>query len=195
MDTYKEVCLLNLWTQSTGFNPLEWYGGVAEFGTNREFAIAMTYHQAHEINALRQGTETDPYPFVYEFLAIFLKRTMTLERILINCYGVENFLVAKLVFTDRNGEYQEFEIAANDALVINERMRVPVYADESVFAQFGYIVDREPLSKPEKMAVTDDKSYEKMTSDELEKTLQQLTSDEKFEEAAEVRNELNKRKN
>lgn len=124
---------------------------------------------------------------------------------------VEGVFYSKLICTDASGEIEhEIDARTSDAIAIAVRFDAPVYVYEFILNEAGYTVDENdniiPVQphteeKSEEIPDTSQKSSEditemlkKYTLEELQQQLQKAISEEKYELAAKIHQEIERRK-
>lgn len=123
---------------------------------------------------------------------------------------VEGVFYSKLICTDVSGEIEhEIDARTSDAIAIAVRFDAPVYVYEFILKEAGYSVDENDNIIPVQPATeenaesteTTQKSSEdvveilkKYSLDELQQQLQKAISEEKYELAAKIHKEIERRK-
>lgn len=113
---------------------------------------------------------------------------------------VDGIFFAKLICKN---EINEFEIDArtSDAIALAVRFDCPIYTYESILSSAGIIIEGDDLvflenieSSTESSKKESPASYTSYSEQELQEKLQQALSDEAYEKAAKIRDEIIKRK-
>ncbi|GIV27361.1 MAG: hypothetical protein KatS3mg027_1175 [Bacteroidia bacterium] len=123
---------------------------------------------------------------------------------------VEGVFYSKLVCTDSTGELEhEIDARTSDAIAIAVRFDAPIYVYEFILNEAGYIVDENDNITPiqphpkeetediiEKTESSEDIQDElkKFSLEELQQQLQKAISEEKYELAAKIHQEIERRK-
>ncbi len=129
-----------------------------------------------------------------------------LENILINDLK-DGIFYAQLVCT-QNGITHHIDSRTSDAIALAVRFGVPIFANETVLAEAGVTMEEDhrrsikelsSMSNKENPDTTRKKktkgwSFENYNIDELQKILQDVIAKEDYEQAALIRDEINKRK-
>ncbi|QQS28841.1 MAG: bifunctional nuclease family protein [Sphingobacteriales bacterium] len=96
------------------------------------------------------------------------------------------------------GEFIEIDSRSSDALALAVRFNCPIYTYEPILDQAGITINDVPNEKreKEKLPPTQKESFDitGRSSDELYNLLQEAISNEDYEKAARLRDEINKRK-
>lgn len=114
----------------------------------------------------------------------------------------EGVFFAKIICSSGKG-FKKVEIDArpSDAIAIGLRFNAPIYTYESVLSEAGIDMGEEEVATPstkEAPATKNIKAAEptidEMSLEELQKLLDKALADEDYEKAAQIRDELNKKK-
>lgn len=123
---------------------------------------------------------------------------------------VEGVFYSKLICTDATGELEhEIDARTSDAIAIAVRFDAPIYVYEFILNEAGYIVDENDNITPIQSHATKEtediteKSYtsediqeelKRFSLEELQQRLQKAISEEKYELAAKIHQEIQRRK-
>jgi bifunctional DNase/RNase len=114
---------------------------------------------------------------------------------------LEGIFYAKLICDDGSGNEVEIDSRTSDAIAIAVRFSCPVYTYEFILSSAGIVLDEENKSEEELEEVTKSESTTTASSDlgtvsvqELENMLSQAISEEEYEKASKIRDEIKKRK-
>ena len=121
---------------------------------------------------------------------------VTIKEIVIDKYA-EGIFFSKLVCV-KNGEEYEIDSRTSDAIALAVRFQCPIYTYESIIEAAGVVIENETPEKAPKREVLSPKKesneYKQYTITELTKLLEDAVSEENYEKASEIRDEINKRK-
>lgn len=114
---------------------------------------------------------------------------------------VEGIFFSKLI-CEKDGVEQEIDARTSDAIALAVRFDCPVYTYEFILSSAGIILEDDELQEDENELVEEEEVREKLTNndlasnsdDELEALLEQAISDEDYEKASRIRDEINNRK-
>lgn len=168
---------------------------LAEENGTRRLPIIIGGFEAQAI-AIELEKMTPTRPLTHDLFKNFaLAYDITIKEILI--YNlVEGIFYAKLV-CDRQGEIIEIDARTSDAIAIGVRFNCPVFTYESILSSAGIQLDDsdEFSGTPELEEAENDqpKGYSSMTLDELEVKLDEALSNEDYELASKIRDEINRR--
>lgn len=112
----------------------------------------------------------------------------------------EGIFFARLVL-DRDGEIIEVDSRTSDALALATRFECPIYTYENILESAGIVLEGdEEAEKADNLEMADrqpEKKKDTLSSfnvGELNHMLEEVLSQENYERAAEIRDELNRRK-
>lgn len=114
---------------------------------------------------------------------------------------VEGIFFAKLICQQEGGtEKVEIDSRTSDSIALAVRFNCPVYTYEFILANAGIVLDDDPNfssdleEELEIKEIDEDDEISIIPRDELEKKLDDAITDEDYEEASKIRDELNRRK-
>lgn len=109
----------------------------------------------------------------------------------------EGIFFSKLLCSTADGE-TEIDSRTSDAVALAIRFKCPIYVYSNVLEEAGIVMgdidDNEDL-KEDDIFGGEKMTFEDYLSEELEDMLKKAISDENFEEASKLRDEINRRKN
>ncbi|MDQ3048961.1 MAG: bifunctional nuclease family protein [Bacteroidota bacterium] len=112
---------------------------------------------------------------------------------------VEGIFFAKLMCND-GGKEVEIDARTSDAIALAVRFSCPINTYEFILSQAGIILDDEALAaandniSQEDLVEVEETDYLKKSTEELKQMLETALSDEDYEKASKIRDELNNRK-
>ena len=112
---------------------------------------------------------------------------------------MEGIFYSKLV-CEQNDTTVEIDARTSDAIAIGVRFNCPVYTFESILSSAGILLDQSSLDQNDLLAEANDDLHEEETLetvsiDELENQLNQAISNEDYELASKIRDEIQRRSN
>ena len=136
-------------------------------------------------------------PLTHDLFVTFSQTfDITIKEIIIDKYA-EGIFFSKLICVKNKEEY-EIDSRTSDAIAIAVRFACPIYAYESIIEAAGVLIENEKPEKTTKREPISSKKetneYKQYTSTELSKLLEDAVSDENYEKASEIRDEITKRK-
>ena len=108
---------------------------------------------------------------------------------------VEGIFYSKLI-CEFNGETTEIDARTSDAIAIGVRFDCPVYTYENILSSAGILLDETAPEEEDLFAETEEESkgtLESLTIEELQHQLNQAITNEDYEQASKIRDEINKR--
>jgi len=122
-----------------------------------------------------------------------------LKEVLINNL-LDGIFYSRLI-CEQKGEVVEIDSRTSDALALAVRFKCPIYTFEFILEAAGVVLEEEgeatekpPLGEAEDTESAEEKSLDQYKPEALEKLLQEALAREDYERAAELRDELNRRK-
>ena len=97
-----------------------------------------------------------------------------------------------------NGSYIKIDARTSDAVALAIRCNCPIYTTEQIIEKAGIVFNvteeqAEPAQKEPQPAETGADKYEKLDIKELKKLLDKSISNEDYEEASHIRDEIQRR--
>lgn len=125
---------------------------------------------------------------------------VNLVEVVINKFE-EGIFFSKLV-CEKNGDITEIDSRTSDAIALALRFGCPIYAFETIIDEAGIFMDSEHEAHVEQSADDDREvsdidepgAYEEFLLEELEQKLQKAITEEDYEEASRLRDEIKRRK-
>lgn len=110
---------------------------------------------------------------------------------------MEGVFYAKLICLQGENE-SEIDARTSDAVALAIRFRCPIYTNENIMSEAGIVMDdkaEEMQNEEEKTTDTDSgtEEFTTNTAEELEEMLQKAISNEEYEKASKIRDEITKR--
>ncbi len=115
---------------------------------------------------------------------------------------VDGIFYARLICND-GSKILEIDARTSDAIALAVRFECPIYTYEFILASAGIAIEgndfvfldnMEPSASVEENTESQPIGYKHMSEEELKEKLQQALSDEAYEQAVKIRDELSKRK-
>lgn len=169
----------------------------------RRMPIVIGYPEAQSIECRLQDVKT-PRPLSHDVMADIIRQLgATLTDIYI--YRLDNgVFAANLDLVDASGQHISIDSRSSDAIAVAIRMGVPIFTSEELLNEVGFLPETKSDNKAQKKnkdsffnsskEIAKGKKYSKYTSEYLESQLARLVSEEKYEEAAKIKSELERRK-
>ncbi len=169
---------------------------LGEEGRNRRLPIIIGMFEAQAI-AIEIEKITSNRPMTHDLFRAFAETfDYDITEIIISDLR-EGVFYARIVCSD-NKTFERFEIDArpSDAIAIGLRFNVPIYTNEAILMEAGIVIDEpeEEISlETQDSTSTTPQDPSAFTNEQLEERLNQALEEENYEEAAKIRDELNRR--
>lgn len=111
------------------------------------------------------------------------------------CKFEEGIFYSKMTFV-QGDNVQEIDARTSDAIALSLRFDTPIYIHEDILDQAGIEIIEDSSSETAEHEVEEDASkgeFHKYTVKELQELLEQSISDEEYEKASRIRDEITKR--
>ncbi len=172
---------------------------LGEVNGRRRLPIIIGGFEAQAI-AIEIEKMTPSRPLTHDLFKSFAQLySVTVQEVII--YNlVDGIFYAKLICSDGK-KTSEIDARTSDAIALAVRFECPIYTYEFILASAGIVIEGndfvflENIDAPaeEKIATTS-ANYSSLTDEELKEKLQQAITDEAYEKAAKIRDEISKRK-
>lgn len=173
---------------------------LGEISGRRRLPIIIGSFEAQAI-AIEIEKMTPSRPLTHDlFKSLGQAFNITVQEIII--YNlVDGIFYAKLVCFDGK-KTVEIDARTSDAIAVSVRFDCPIYTYEFILSTAGIVIEGNDFvylenineTQEEKTPSTPSGSFTSLSEDELKTRLQQALSEEAYEKAAKIRDELNKRK-
>jgi bifunctional DNase/RNase len=163
-----------------------------EEGGNRRLPVVIGAFEAQAIAVAIEGVSPNR-PLTHDLFK------NTLEQIGINLQEVvisdlrDGIFFATLMCMDVNGDTIEIDSRTSDALALAVRFSCPISTYEFILEKAG-VSWQGTGQEEQKPIATEEPSLSTVSETKLEEMLEKALSDENYERAAEIRDEINKRK-
>lgn len=163
---------------------------------SRRLPIVIGSFEAQAI-AVAMERMTPNRPLTHDLFKNALETfNIELKEVVINNL-LDGIFYARLICL-KDGEIVEIDSRTSDALAMAVRFNCPIYTYEFILDAAGVVLE-ETEEQPQKerrvvKSKKDDSSLSNYSMDALNKLLDEVLSDEDYERAAEIRDEINRRK-
>lgn len=174
---------------------------LSEENGNRRIPIVIG---GFEAQAIAIGLERlhPPRPLTHDLFINFAK-TFGITITEVNIYHLEEGIFYSELVCMTNGSYMKIDARTSDAVALAIRCNCPIYTTEQIIDKAGIVFNavddaaKQPESpkaeaEPQPSATGTDK-YEKLSVKELKKLLNKSISNEDYEEASHIRDEIQRR--
>lgn len=159
----------------------------------RRLAIVIGHYEAQAI-ALELEKMRPSRPLTHDlFLNLAGAFNINLEEVIISQFK-EGIFYANMLFDHETGK-KVIDSRTSDAVAIAIRFACPIYTTEEVMSQAGVLYNDD--NEPEPIIIADEhemNTYSGYSNIELEQELNKAISEEDYERASQIRDELNRRK-
>lgn len=180
-------------TQSTNYAVV-----LGEISGTRRLPVIIGSTEAQAIAIAIEGM-VGPRPMTHDLFKNTLQTLRTELREVIISDLQEGVFFSRLVL-DRDGEIIEVDSRTSDALALATRFECPIYTYQDILENAGIELQGEEESEMEEreLATTsaqeeEEENLSKFNVGELNNMLQEVLSNENYEKAAQIRDELNRR--
>lgn len=173
---------------------------LAEENGNRRIPIVIG---GFEAQAIAIGLERlhPPRPLTHDLFINFAK-SFGIAITEVNIYHLEEGIFYSELVCMTNGSYIKIDARTSDAVALAIRCNCPIYTSEQIIEKAGIVFNvgderteqPEPEKKEEQQPTpTGTDKYEKLSLKELKKLLSKSISNEDYEEASHIRDEIQRR--
>lgn len=172
-----------------------------QVGTNRRIPIIIGFPEAQAIECKLQEIKT-PRPLTHDVMMDALKEfNIYLDHVLIKRLP-NGVFAADLHFTDGINE-KIVDSRSSDAVALAIRANAPIYTTEEVIREASFDpaerrkpgMPSPPMPTDVKVKVVKPSGLETMTLEQLSQAMEKAAQNEDYEEAARIKEEINKRQN
>lgn len=168
---------------------------LGELNGNRRLPIVIGGFEAQAIAVVMERMNPNR-PLTHDLFKNTLNAyNIDIKEVVINDL-VEGIFFSKVI-CDKDGDIVEMDSRTSDALAMAVRFNCPIYTYEFIMEGAGVIMDEleeSSVGESSKLRNPNPTSYEKYSTEELNKLLNKVISEEDYEKAAKIRDELNRRK-
>ncbi len=168
---------------------------LGELNGNRRLPIVIGGFEAQAIAVVMERMNPNR-PLTHDLFKNTLNAyNIDIKEVVINDL-VEGIFFSKVI-CDKDGDVVEMDSRTSDALAMAVRFNCPIYTYEFIMEGAGVIMDEleeSNVGEHSKIKNPNPMSYEKYSSEELNKLLNKAISEEDYEKAAKIRDEINRRK-
>lgn len=169
---------------------------LGELDGNRRLPIVIGGFEAQAIAVALEAMSPNR-PLTHDLFKNTLEAfDFTLREVIINNL-IEGVFYALLII-EKDGETIEIDSRTSDAIAMAVRFKCPIYTYDFILDSAGVVLDEEEASqspaRKKKNKSVEKKSVADLSDLELEEMLQNVLAKEDYEKAAEIRDEMNRRK-
>ena len=169
---------------------------LSEENGNRRIPIVIG---GFEAQAIAIGLERlhPPRPLTHDLFINFAK-TFGITITEVNIYHLEEGIFYSELVCMTNGSYMKIDARTSDAVALAIRCNCPIYTTEQIIEKAGIVFNvseepAEPAKKEPQPSGTGTDKYNKLSLKELKTLLDKSISNEDYEEASHIRDEIQRR--
>ncbi len=169
---------------------------LAEEEGERRIPIIIGGVEAQSIAIKLEGLEP-PRPLTHDLFLNF-SRAFEIEVIEVIIYKLEEGIFYSELICRKEGEELRIDSRTSDAVALSLRFNCPIYTYESIIETAGIVLDvnkdqEVEADKGNKPVSSKSNPYTSLSLDDLNKILEEAISQEDYEKASEIRDEIKKR--
>lgn len=169
---------------------------LGEMAGSRRLPIVIGGFEAQAIAVAMEGMQASR-PMTHDLFRNTIETlNVELKEVIISNL-VDGIFYANLIFI-QNGKTIEIDSRSSDALALAVRFECPVYTYEFILDQAGIVLEEETEremeeAKNRRQEQQKTRSLEDLSLEELERKLNEVLQAENYEQAAKIRDEMNRR--
>ncbi|MCO5258814.1 MAG: bifunctional nuclease family protein [Crocinitomicaceae bacterium] len=174
---------------------------LAEAGGKRRLPIVIGGFEAQAI-AIELEKMVPTRPLTHDLFKTFATTfNVSVKEIFI--YDLVEGVFFSKIICEKDGDYYEIDARTSDAIAIGVRFNSPIYTLENILYSAGILLEEEneelpPATSSDESAVTatptsQNDLFKNLSIEELQKKLDEAISNEEYELASKIRDEMNKR--
>ena len=167
---------------------------------NRQLPIVIGWCEARSIAIALDGTEEPGRPLTHDLFKTFGDNyDITIQKVIIHTL-IEGIFHASFHCKHKvSGEESTIDARTSDAIALAIRYACPIFTYEDILARAGIIVnstkeEEDLLLEEEEDKLAEDDGITSYSIEKLERLLEKAIEQEDYEKAAEIRDEINRRK-
>lgn len=165
---------------------------LGEESRKRRITVIIGHAEAESIALQLQNIKT-PRPMTHDLMLNALSG-FKIELIEVNIHHFEKGIFHSELLLLSNEKTLTIDARTSDAVALAIRASCPIFIDQALFDQYAISIDEEE-KEAEVVEEADAATYEEPSFEELEKRLQHAIANEQYEDAARLRDEINRKRN
>ncbi|VBB45651.1 conserved hypothetical protein [uncultured Paludibacter sp.] len=170
-------------------------------GLQRRFSVLIGESEAQSI-ALKLNNTLPPRPLSHDLMVSIVKM-LNAKLVKVVIYNMKNDIFYSNIYLMQNNSVIVIDARTSDAVALAVRSDAPIYINSDILDVVGTVLDAEtmkrtyPEKETEKNISLDNYSsslLDVLTDEELQELLNLAINEERYEIAAEIRDEIEKRK-
>lgn len=169
---------------------------LGELTGNRRLPIIIGSFEAKAIAVALESEIKPKRPITHDLFTTFCKGyKIRVQKIVIS--AIKDGIFSSIIYCiDNNGKELELDARTSDAVAIAVRFNAPIFTYLAIIKEAGIILDKDiaPSVKTKKVSLPEIESeFASLPLSELEEALNKAVSEEDYERASIIRDEINKR--
>lgn len=169
---------------------------LGELTGNRRLPIIIGSFEAKAIAVALESEIKPERPITHDLFTTFCKGyDIRMQKVVIS--SIKDGIFSSIIYcVDNNGKELELDARTSDAVAIAVRFNAPIFTFQAIMEDAGIILDKDitPSIQTKKVGFPEIESeFASLSLNELEEALNKAVSEEDYEHATKIRDEINKR--
>ena len=169
---------------------------LGELTGNRRLPIIIGSFEAKAIAVALESEIKPERPITHDLFTTFCKGyDIRVQKVVIS--SIKDGIFSSIIYcVDNNGKELELDARTSDAVAIAVRFNAPIFTYLAIMEDAGIILDKDitPSVETKKVGFPEIESeFASLSLNELEEALDKAVSEEDYERASKIRDEINKR--
>lgn len=169
---------------------------LGELTGNRRLPIIIGSFEAKAIAVALESEIKPERPITHDLFTTFCKGyDIRVQKVVIS--SIKDGIFSSIIYcVDNNGKEIELDARTSDAVAIAVRFNAPIFTYRAIMEDAGIILDKDitPSVETKKVGFPEIESeFASLSLNELEEALHKAVSEEDYERASKIRDEINKR--
>ena len=169
---------------------------LGELTGNRRLPIIIGSFEAKAIAVALESEIKPERPITHDLFTTFCKGyDIRVQKVVIS--SIKDGIFSSIIYcVDNNGKEIELDARTSDAVAIAVRFNAPIFTYLAIMEDAGIILDKDitPSVETKKVGFPEIESeFASLSLNELEEALNKAVSEEDYEHASKIRDEINKR--
>lgn len=169
---------------------------LGELTGNRRLPIIIGSFEAKAIAVALESEIKPERPITHDLFTTFCKGyDIRVQKVVIS--SIKDGIFSSIIYcVDNNGKEIELDARTSDAVAIAVRFNAPIFTYLAIMEDAGIILDKDitPSVETKKVGFPEIESeFASLSLNELEEALHKAVSEEDYERASKIRDEINKR--
>ena len=169
---------------------------LGELTGNRRLPIIIGNFEAKAIAVALESEIKTERPITHDLFTTFCKGyDIRVQKVIIS--SIKDGIFSSIIYcVDNNGKEIELDARTSDAVAIAVRFNAPIFTYLAIMEDAGIILDKDitPSVETKKVGFPEIESeFASLSLNELEEALDKAVSEEDYEHASKIRDEINKR--